>query len=47
MYKIESGEVFCYESEIGQFVKFGDATNSGGAGMPIAGRTTRKPPTEF
>lgn len=24
MYKIETGEIFCYDSQIGQFVKFGD-----------------------
>lgn len=38
MYKIESGEVFYYESEIGQFVKFGEAGAAGMGGMAIAGR---------
>jgi carbonic anhydrase len=31
MYKIDSGEVFYYESEVGQFVKFGEATADSGA----------------
>lgn len=30
MYKIESGEVFHYDSEAGQFLKFGDAGVAGG-----------------
>ncbi|NLF73265.1 MAG: carbonic anhydrase [Candidatus Anammoximicrobium sp.] len=38
MYKIDTGEVFYYESETGQFVKFGDATVIGGAGAAVAGR---------
>ncbi len=38
MYKIDSGEVFYYESEVGQFVKFGDATVTGSAGIAVAGR---------
>ena len=38
MYKIESGEVFYYESEEGQFVKFGDASVAGGD--RVGGRRT-------
>ena len=38
MYKIDSGEVFYYESEAGQFVKFGDATVTAGDGIAVAGR---------
>ena len=38
MYKIDTGEVFYYESETGQFVKFGDATVTGGDGDAVAGR---------
>ncbi len=38
MYKIDSGEVFYYESEVGQFVKFGDATVAAGHGIAVAGR---------
>ena len=38
MYKIDSGEVFYYESEAGQFVKFGDATVTASDGTAVAGR---------
>jgi carbonic anhydrase len=38
MYKIDSGEMFYYESEIGQFVKFGDAMVAAGHGNAVAGR---------
>jgi len=38
MYKIDSGEVFYYESEVGQFVKFGDATVTASDGIAVAGR---------
>ncbi|MHB0960979.1 MAG: carbonic anhydrase [Pirellulaceae bacterium] len=37
MYKIDSGEVFYYESEVGQFVKFGE-TAAAGQGLAVAGR---------
>ncbi|MHB8864628.1 MAG: carbonic anhydrase [Pirellulaceae bacterium] len=37
MYKIDSGEVFYYESEVGQFVKFGEAA-AAGQGLAVAGR---------
>jgi carbonic anhydrase len=40
MYKIESGEVFFYESETGQFLKFGDASISTSEGVAVAGRRT-------
>ncbi len=39
MYKIDSGEVFYYESEVGQFVKFGDAGSNGVERM-VGGRRT-------
>ena len=42
MYKIDSGEVFYYESEIGQFVKFGATEGNEGQGPTIAGRRTEK-----
>ena len=38
MHKIDTGEVFYYGSETGQFVKFGDATVTGGDGGAVAGR---------
>jgi carbonic anhydrase len=38
MYKIDSGEVFNYESSCGQFVKFGEAHVSTGQSRTIAGR---------
>jgi carbonic anhydrase len=38
MYKIDSGEVFYYESDVGQFVKFGDAAVKAREGISIAGR---------
>jgi carbonic anhydrase len=37
MYKIESGEVFCYESEVGQFVKFGEAMADIGTRLAAGG----------
>jgi carbonic anhydrase len=40
MYKINSGEVFFYESETGQFLKFGDASISTSEGVAVAGRRT-------
>lgn len=40
MYKIDSGEVFYYESEIGQFVKFGDASVCGAERICGADRVT-------
>jgi carbonic anhydrase len=42
MYKIDSGEVFYYESEIGQFVKFGATEANEGQGVTMAGRRTEK-----
>ena len=42
MYKIDSGEVFYYESEIGQFVKFGATEGNEAQGPTIAGRRTEK-----
>lgn len=42
MYKIDSGEVFYYESEVGQFVKFGASETSSAQGLAIAGRRTEK-----
>lgn len=42
MYKIDSGEVFNYESEVGQFVKFGAAEATSGQGLAIAGRRVEK-----
>jgi carbonic anhydrase len=42
MYKIESGEVFYYESEVGQFVKFGAVEATSGQGVTIAGRRAEK-----
>jgi carbonic anhydrase len=41
MYKIDSGEVFCYESEVGQFVKFGDASVAGADRVAAGGRRER------
>jgi carbonic anhydrase len=41
MYKIDSGEVFCYESEVGQFVKFGDASVVGADRVAAGGRKER------
>jgi carbonic anhydrase len=41
MYKIDSGEVFYYESEVGQFVKFGDTAVEGGARVADGGRRQR------
>ena len=41
MYKIDSVEVFCYESEVGQFVKFGGATTDGDARVAGGGRRQR------
>ena len=38
MYKIDSGEIFYYESESGQFVKFGDAAVEGGTRVVGGGR---------
>lgn len=40
MYKIDSGEVFYYESEVGQFVKFGEASLGGAERMVGGGRRT-------
>jgi carbonic anhydrase len=42
MYKIDSGEVFYYESEVGQFVKFGAIDATSGQGVTIAGRRAEK-----
>ena len=42
MYNIDSGEVFNYESEIGQLVKFGATEGNEGQGPTIAGRRTEK-----
>jgi carbonic anhydrase len=41
MYKIDSGEVFYYESEVGQFVKFGDVAVEGGARVADGRRRQR------
>ena len=38
MYKIDSGEVFYYESELGQFVKFGDTAVEGAVRVAVGGR---------
>jgi len=38
MYKIESGEVFYYESELGQYVKFGASPQASGQSLAVAGR---------
>jgi hypothetical protein len=40
MYKIETGEVFVYESEVGQFVKVGASAPTTG-GNVAAGRRQR------
>ncbi len=44
MYKIDSGEVFYFESEAGQFLKFGDASVSASEGVAVAGRREEKRP---
>jgi carbonic anhydrase len=45
MYKIDSGEVFYYESELGQFVRFSDSPNKGGFLVAEAGLKSRSPET--
>ncbi|MCP5515894.1 MAG: carbonic anhydrase [Verrucomicrobiales bacterium] len=41
MYKMDTGEIFQYEAETGQFVKFGDVSVQSGSRVSTGGRTGR------